>query len=56
MKEKHKGFVGGHQFMAIQRPGARIPYFYSNEDIKLFWWGWFVRALGAMTHQRMLTA
>ena len=53
MKEKHKGFVEGHQFVAIQRLGARIPHLYSDKDVKLFWWEWFVRALGTQTCQQM---
>jgi hypothetical protein len=26
-------------------------HFYSNKNVELFWWGWFVRALGARMRQ-----
>jgi hypothetical protein len=52
IREKHRGFVGkGHRFKAIQRSGARIPHLYSDDDVRLFWWGWFVKALGVRTRQ-----
>ena len=54
---KHRGFVGKvHRFMVIQRSGVRLPHVYFDDDIGLFWWRWFVRALGAKMHQWMHTA
>jgi len=57
MGEKLEGFMRkGHRFVVIQRQSARIPHLYSNKDVGLFWWGWFVRVLSVSTRQRMQIA
>jgi hypothetical protein len=57
MGEKLEGLMGkGHGFVAIRRQSAGIPHLYSDEDVGLFWWGWFVRVLGVSTHQRVQIA